>query len=278
MSQKQVEGVVVGTDTLEEKERTERADELNQPPLKEIETVIIEDETPISKHPMIMPMPPQTQENPLKISSVNSMKSVEPIPSNLLNVAVGADGFLYILPSSGVPVIPQQLTVQQLETCSYTSQINSVNNGVISGAENRTMVSANNGLMSSAENGAMVSINNGVISRVENRTMESVNNRLMSSAEKRSTVPAKQKSKRPRQLEDDPSRGTSDDDVILIGDEEPEAQEQVVKYPIRIDSKVDWEDKIPIDIISFVDSKSSNVTSKVKGPKISLHKNIQTNM
>ncbi|CAK1592707.1 unnamed protein product [Parnassius mnemosyne] len=208
-----VEGVVVGSDTLEEKERAEKAQEMNHA-IQEIETVIIEDETPNSKHPTILPVPQQSQNNPLgNISSVTSMKSVESTLSNSssFNVAIGADGFLYILPSSDVPIIPQQLisqqlTSQQLETCSNVSQINSVNNGVITSAEKRTM------------------------------------------------VPAEQNSKRPRQLEVDPPRSTSDDDddVILIGDEEPKAQEQVVKYPIRIDSKVDWEDKIPIDIISFV--------------------------
>ncbi|CAK1592706.1 unnamed protein product [Parnassius mnemosyne] len=230
-----VEGVVVGSDTLEEKERAEKAQEMNHA-IQEIETVIIEDETPNSKHPTILPVPQQSQNNPLgNISSVTSMKSVESTLSNSssFNVAIGADGFLYILPSSDVPIIPQQLisqqlTSQQLETCSNVSQINSVNNGVITSAEKRTM------------------------------------------------VPAEQNSKRPRQLEVDPPRSTSDDDddVILIGDEEPKAQEQVVKYPIRIDSKVDWEDKIPIDIISFVDSQSSRVMPKIKGPTFSLNKNI----
>ncbi|CAK1592705.1 unnamed protein product [Parnassius mnemosyne] len=40
-----VEGVVVGSDTLEEKERAEKAQEMNHA-IQEIETVIIEDETP----------------------------------------------------------------------------------------------------------------------------------------------------------------------------------------------------------------------------------------
>ncbi|CAK1592709.1 unnamed protein product [Parnassius mnemosyne] len=137
------------------------------------------------------------------MSSVTSMKSVQSIQSSSFNIAISSDGSLCILPSSGVPIIPQQ--PNHLETCLNMSQIsNSGDNGPISSTEKRTMV-------------------------------------LL-----------KPNSKVPRLLEDDPLRSTTGGDVILIGDEEPEAHEQVVKYPIRIESKIDWEDKIPMDIISFV--------------------------